>query len=363
MAAFFLKNALIPEPALDGGYGYRCVDVLLSGGVIAALQPAASSPPPPGATLVDCTDKLLLPGMVNGHAHSPQHWLRGLIKPLPLELWLHASIQHAPNGAKGQAAMADPSSCPPSVFGLSALHCGLDTLLGGATCIMDHFRARNIDDVAAAVAAYKQLGLRVFLAISTSLVSPHAARFNASFASAGRHGRRRPVLQLHGGVRKRGRSQRSVARVFVRRDGPRRRVPPARRGRRPGQNGGGGGAVGGGDREVPQARGRDQHRDRTSDVLRRINAAHRRGRGAAEEARAGGAHPFAGDAGAEAAEPPVLWEEGRRRHAQGDGLYGAWADVATPADTYTDTIFFIFSQSPHYFHRICRARPWPTPCG
>ena len=71
--AFFLKNALIPDATADGGYGYRLVDVHLAGGLIASIAPAAASPPPPGASVVDCTDKLLLPGMVNGHAHSAEH--------------------------------------------------------------------------------------------------------------------------------------------------------------------------------------------------------------------------------------------------------------------------------------------------
>ena len=52
-----------------------------------------------------------------------------------------------------------------SAPGLSCLHAGLETLLGGATVILDHLWVRHIDDVAAAVAAYKALGIRVFLAL------------------------------------------------------------------------------------------------------------------------------------------------------------------------------------------------------
>ena len=49
--------------------------------------------------------------------------------------------------------------------GLSCLHAGLETLLGGATALVDHLWVRNIDDVAAAVAAYRSLGVRVWLAL------------------------------------------------------------------------------------------------------------------------------------------------------------------------------------------------------
>lgn len=32
-------------------------------------------------------------GTVNCHTHSSEHWARGLIKPLPLELWLHELVR------------------------------------------------------------------------------------------------------------------------------------------------------------------------------------------------------------------------------------------------------------------------------
>ena len=47
----------------------------------------------------------------------------------------------------------------------SCTHAGLDTLLGGGTAILDHIFTRDIEDVAAAVAAYRALGIRCFLAL------------------------------------------------------------------------------------------------------------------------------------------------------------------------------------------------------
>ena len=47
---------------------------------------------------------------------------------------------------------------------VSAMHCGVEALLTGATAIMDHLLCRDIDDVAAAVAAYKALGIRAYIA-------------------------------------------------------------------------------------------------------------------------------------------------------------------------------------------------------
>ena len=85
----FLKGVLIPDESADEGYGYRSVDVTLADGLIAAVVPAGEGVAPPGVTLVDCKDKMLLPGTVNAHAHTSEHWARGMIKPLPLELWIH----------------------------------------------------------------------------------------------------------------------------------------------------------------------------------------------------------------------------------------------------------------------------------
>ena len=81
-----LRGVMLPVSGADGD-GYVRRDVLLDGGVIAKIEPAGSLPAAPGAELLDCAERLLLPGFVNGHTHSVEHWARGLIKPLPLELW------------------------------------------------------------------------------------------------------------------------------------------------------------------------------------------------------------------------------------------------------------------------------------
>ena len=80
--------------------------------------------------------------------------------------------------------------------GLSCLHAGLETLMGGATAILDHLWVRDIRDVAAAVAAYRQLGIRVWLALmladtegdnyaNYTACCPNAADRNAEAAAKG----------------------------------------------------------------------------------------------------------------------------------------------------------------------------------
>jgi 5-methylthioadenosine/S-adenosylhomocysteine deaminase len=91
MTSFFLRGVLIQDDGTEDGY--RRVDVTLAGGVIAALRPAGEGAAPAGASVLDCADKLLLPGSVNAHTHSSEHWAKGLIKPLPLELWIHQLVR------------------------------------------------------------------------------------------------------------------------------------------------------------------------------------------------------------------------------------------------------------------------------
>ncbi|MEO1132396.1 MAG: amidohydrolase, partial [Cyanobacteria bacterium J06639_1] len=61
---------------------------------------AAGSPDASAATVIDGDGKLLLPGWVNAHTHSPEMWTRGLIPPLPLELWLAELYSYPLQGAQ-----------------------------------------------------------------------------------------------------------------------------------------------------------------------------------------------------------------------------------------------------------------------
>jgi len=41
-----------------------------------------------GAEIVDCTSRIILPGLINTHAHLAQSLLRGLAEEVPLHSWL-----------------------------------------------------------------------------------------------------------------------------------------------------------------------------------------------------------------------------------------------------------------------------------
>mmetsp|Transcript_87155 Transcript_87155/g.154307 ORF Transcript_87155/g.154307 Transcript_87155/m.154307 type:complete len:580 (+) Transcript_87155:60-1799(+) len=136
-------------------------DVLISGGRISKIA-CAGSLSTTGVTM-DCTERLLMPGFVNAHTHSIEHWTKGLIKPLPLELWVQQLIRKEPRGQEGWEGEDSFLKTPSSAVGLSAMHCGVESLLSGCTAVLDHLFIRNMEDLAAAVDAYKAVGVRAFI--------------------------------------------------------------------------------------------------------------------------------------------------------------------------------------------------------
>jgi len=61
-------------------------DVLVVDDLIDAV--GRDLPVPEGASVVDCTDRLLMPGLVNAHVHSWEALFKGRYDNLPLELWM-----------------------------------------------------------------------------------------------------------------------------------------------------------------------------------------------------------------------------------------------------------------------------------
>jgi cytosine/adenosine deaminase-related metal-dependent hydrolase len=128
--------------------GYETVDVQIRDGRIAAVGASLE----PVGTTVDGRDKLLLAGFVNAHTHSSEMWQRGAIPPRPLELWL--------------AELYDFTPLEPEQIYLSALGTAVETLLSGGTTVVDHLvliPGRELETIAAAVRAYREIGIRAFV--------------------------------------------------------------------------------------------------------------------------------------------------------------------------------------------------------
>ena len=101
---------------------------------------------------VNGTHKLMLPGFVNAHTHSSEMWHRGIIPPLPLELWLAELYDSLPLDAE-------------HIY-LSALGTAVETVLSGGTTVVDHLvpiPGKEIESIAAAARAYREVGIRAFI--------------------------------------------------------------------------------------------------------------------------------------------------------------------------------------------------------
>ena len=144
MSDFTIQNVIIPQTD-----GYTTTDVQIVDDKITAIAPHLDII----GRLVNGENQLLLPGFVNAHTHSSEMWLRGLIPPFPLELWL-------------AELYAFPLLTPEQVY-LSALGTAGATLLSGGTTVVDHLVLipnQELDTVAAAVRGYKEIGIRAFIA-------------------------------------------------------------------------------------------------------------------------------------------------------------------------------------------------------
>lgn len=142
--SYTIQQVLIP---VEGGYA--TVDVQIKGDRIVAIAPQLSV----NGTAIDGKNRLLLPGFFNAHTHSSEMWQRGMISPVPLELWL--------------AELYDFAPLDPEQVYLSALGTAVETLLSGGTSVVDHLvliPGLEIETVAAAVKAYREIGIRAFVA-------------------------------------------------------------------------------------------------------------------------------------------------------------------------------------------------------
>ncbi|WP_445635193.1 Amidohydrolase [Nostoc sp. DSM 114161] len=144
MLSFTIQNVLIAT-ADD----YATVDVRVIDGKTATIAPNLEVI----GTAIDGKHKLLLPGFFNAHTHSSEMWQRGIMSVLPLELWLAELYDFAPLDTE-------------QVY-LSALGTAVETLLSGGTSVVDHLvliPGQELETIAVAIGAYKEVGIRAFIA-------------------------------------------------------------------------------------------------------------------------------------------------------------------------------------------------------
>jgi cytosine/adenosine deaminase-related metal-dependent hydrolase len=152
------QNALVI--AMDDAHGaapFRA-DVLIDGDRITAVTPAAridartADVGPDALDVIDGTDLLLFPGLVNAHTHSWEILLRGTSDRLPLEIW--TLLSYPPAGVP---------RLPPRLVYLRTMVAAIESLLGGVTTVLDdtgELPVQTPETIGQVFAAYDEAGIR-----------------------------------------------------------------------------------------------------------------------------------------------------------------------------------------------------------
>lgn len=133
-------------------------DVLIFGDRIATIGPDLSGHPHAReARILDCRDRLVIPGFVNAHTHSNESFEQGFYDALPLEVWL--LWKYPP--------FAIPK-LPERVHYLRTMLLGIECVRSGVTTIQDDLINQLADPAAfdGAAAAYRDLGVRANITTS-----------------------------------------------------------------------------------------------------------------------------------------------------------------------------------------------------
>jgi cytosine/adenosine deaminase-related metal-dependent hydrolase len=111
----------------------RGAQVLVDDGRIRALGDELEAPD--GATVIDCTDCVVIPGLVQAHVHLCQTLARGRADDAPLLDWLRATIWPY------EASLDSDTAAASALLGCAEL------LLGGTTAILDMGTVRWQDEI------------------------------------------------------------------------------------------------------------------------------------------------------------------------------------------------------------------------
>ncbi len=171
----FIRGA---EAVLLGGGAERRgrSDILIEDGLIAAI--GADLAPPTGALIVDGRGKLVAPGLVNAHWHSPMQLSPGTADRMNHKVFMWEN--QVDTAARSQE----------EIYVSAVLGC-LAMLKSGTTSVIDHFPEQGfgIEDVATVVSAYRDCGMRAVVALRIfdgeySDILPTPDRIPAELAAA-----------------------------------------------------------------------------------------------------------------------------------------------------------------------------------
>src|ERR1700733_11131235 len=150
-ASLLIRDVLVADP--ESTIAPERKDIVVADGRIVAMA-AGGTTKAAAAQIIDGRDRLLLPGLVNAHTHSPLNILKGTGDVLshPAFMWRN---------------QADTAGRTPDEIRLCALFGCIEHLLGGTTAVIDHFPEQGFcqADVDAVVDAYRMTGIRAMVAL------------------------------------------------------------------------------------------------------------------------------------------------------------------------------------------------------
>lgn len=123
-------------------------DILIDQGEIVAIGPGLATDDP--HDVLDASNKLVIPGLINAHYHSHDTLCRGLFEELPLEFWLLYTLP------MGQSRSKEEVRARTLVGALESLRCGITTVQD-----MLGLSPLNEEYTDVVLSAYRDIGLRV----------------------------------------------------------------------------------------------------------------------------------------------------------------------------------------------------------
>jgi len=148
--SIFIKNATVVAMDADHGSTPFTADLLIEGESIHKI--GAGLTPPMGATVIDGTNKLVMPGLINSHLHSAEALFKGRYDNMPLELWMLYAYP-----VLGTSPIAE------RLIYLRSMVVAIEALKTGTTCVTDDLfesPVQAMSQLAAAVQAYDDIGMR-----------------------------------------------------------------------------------------------------------------------------------------------------------------------------------------------------------
>jgi 5-methylthioadenosine/S-adenosylhomocysteine deaminase len=124
-------------------------DILVEEGKITAVAPALPAPDPT-TEVIDASNHLVIPGLINAHYHSHDTLCRGMFEELPLEIWLLYTLPLGANRSKEEVRAR-------------TLVGALESLRAGITTVQDMLGLVPLDQdyVDVVLQAYRDIGIRV----------------------------------------------------------------------------------------------------------------------------------------------------------------------------------------------------------